>query len=121
MYVVYNWMLYYITINPVLIFHSVHKTSEYKFAYNCYGTACTEVEVDVLTGQTEVLRVDILYDCGDRYVMASHTHRVCYSDDSIIHSCSDALVQYQPCDRCWPGAGSLYDGPGVLAHREDRV
>lgn len=43
----------------------VHKTSEYKFAYNCYGTACTEVEVDVLTGQTEVLRVDILYDCGD--------------------------------------------------------
>ena len=50
----------------------MYKTSEYKFAYNCYGTACTEVEVDVLTGQTEVLRVDILYDCGDRYVPTKH-------------------------------------------------
>ena len=34
--------------------------------YNSYGVACTEVEIDILTGQTEVLRVDILFDCGDR-------------------------------------------------------
>jgi len=37
------------------------------YAYNSYGVACTEVEVDVLTGQTEILRVDILFDCGERY------------------------------------------------------
>ena len=62
--------------HTLLISHSVNKTSEYEFAYNCYGTACTEVEVDVLTGQMEVLRVDILYDCGDRYVCTSliYTH-----------------------------------------------
>ena len=36
-------------------------------AYNSYNVACTEVEVDVLTGCTEILRVDMLCDCGERY------------------------------------------------------
>lgn len=30
-----------------------------------YSAACTEVEIDVLTGETTVLRSDILYDMGD--------------------------------------------------------
>lgn len=42
----------------------VYGESKYCFAYNAYGVTCAEVEVDVLTGQTEVKRVDILYDCG---------------------------------------------------------
>ena len=29
------------------------------------GTGVSEVEVDVLTGETNVIRSDILYDCGD--------------------------------------------------------
>jgi xanthine dehydrogenase/oxidase len=38
--------------------------SPYNFAYSSYGVTVAEVEVDVLTGETQVLRVDILYDCG---------------------------------------------------------
>ncbi|XP_021609368.1 indole-3-acetaldehyde oxidase isoform X2 [Manihot esculenta] len=37
------------------------------FASECYlnyGAAVSEVEVDLLTGQTTILRSDILYDCG---------------------------------------------------------
>ncbi|XP_065883616.1 xanthine dehydrogenase-like isoform X2 [Dysidea avara] len=34
------------------------------FAYNIYGVNCTEVEIDVLTGEIEILRSDILFDCG---------------------------------------------------------
>ncbi|XP_013162269.1 PREDICTED: indole-3-acetaldehyde oxidase-like [Papilio xuthus] len=32
--------------------------------YNIYGVAVTEVEVDILTGQSEVIRVDLLEDAG---------------------------------------------------------
>ena len=35
-------------------------------AYNIYGATCTEVELDVLTGEREILRTDILNDCGQR-------------------------------------------------------
>eukprot|EP00731_Ephydatia_muelleri_P028954 Em0020g598a len=40
-------------------------TTDYPFAYYAYGVTCAETEVDVLTGETQVLRVDILYDCGE--------------------------------------------------------
>lgn len=35
------------------------------FNYFCYGTACTEVEVDVLTGDWHALRADIVMDAGN--------------------------------------------------------
>ena len=35
------------------------------FFYFAYGAAVTEVVVDILTGESRVLRVDILHDCGD--------------------------------------------------------
>lgn len=35
------------------------------FNYHCYGTACSEVEVDVLTGDWHALRVDIVMDVGN--------------------------------------------------------
>lgn len=41
--------------------------TEHLYAYNAYGAAVSEVEVDVLTGEVQILRVDILYDCGQRY------------------------------------------------------
>ncbi|XP_065846688.1 xanthine dehydrogenase/oxidase-like [Oscarella lobularis] len=34
------------------------------FCYFVYGAACTEVEIDVLTGEREILRTDIIQDCG---------------------------------------------------------
>ncbi|EIE21740.1 molybdenum cofactor-binding domain-containing protein [Coccomyxa subellipsoidea C-169] len=33
-------------------------------AYCTFGAACSEVEVDALTGESRVLRCDILFDCG---------------------------------------------------------
>jgi xanthine dehydrogenase molybdopterin-binding subunit B len=32
--------------------------------YSTYAAACSEVEVDVLTGEIQILRNDILFDCG---------------------------------------------------------
>jgi len=32
--------------------------------YNSYVVACSEVELDVLTGEIEIIRSDILFDCG---------------------------------------------------------
>jgi xanthine dehydrogenase/oxidase len=50
--------------------HSVSENpAEYRYCYNSYAAAVTEVEIDVLTGESQVLRVDILYDCGTRYII----------------------------------------------------
>jgi len=32
--------------------------------YQSFGVNCTEVEIDVLTGEIQILRSDILFDCG---------------------------------------------------------
>ena len=36
------------------------------FVYDVEAAACSEILIDVLTGQVQVLRTDILYDCGQR-------------------------------------------------------
>jgi xanthine dehydrogenase/oxidase len=41
-------------------------TPENVFSYNSYGVTCTEVLLDILTGEHEILRTDMLYDCGER-------------------------------------------------------
>ena len=46
-------------------FRSKNVTPSYE-AYNTYGVTCTEIELDVLTGEREILRTDILNDCGQR-------------------------------------------------------
>lgn len=35
------------------------------FNYFTYGVACTEVEIDVLTGDHQVIRTDIVMDLGE--------------------------------------------------------
>src|SRR5205823_655142 len=34
------------------------------FLYFCYAVGCSEVEINVLTGETTLLRTDILFDAG---------------------------------------------------------
>eukprot|EP00163_Fabomonas_tropica_P016053 TRINITY_DN28967_c0_g1_i1.p1 TRINITY_DN28967_c0_g1~~TRINITY_DN28967_c0_g1_i1.p1 ORF type:complete len:901 (-),score=288.69 TRINITY_DN28967_c0_g1_i1:137-2677(-) len=42
----------------------VNPTSDFPGNYNSWGAAVAEVHVDILTGMTRVLRVDIVFDCG---------------------------------------------------------
>lgn len=37
------------------------------FQYFVYAAAVTEIQQDVLTGQTQVLSAEIVYDCGKLY------------------------------------------------------
>jgi len=37
---------------------------EETFGYNNYGVGFSEVEIDVLTGETNILKSDLIYDCG---------------------------------------------------------
>ena len=39
-----------------------------RFGYFSYGAAVAECMVDVLTGETQITRADILYDCGQRCI-----------------------------------------------------
>ena len=48
------------------LIYSVTMKSDDDFAYISYGANCTEVEIDVLTGEVVVLKSDILFDCGQR-------------------------------------------------------
>lgn len=43
------------------------------FAYNSYGVTLTEVTLDLLTGQHCIDRVDMLFDCGERYKYGHYT------------------------------------------------
>ena len=46
------------------IHYDKHTLSGTPFYYFAYGAACTEVAIDTLTGESKVLRVDILHDVG---------------------------------------------------------
>ena len=66
----YVYPLYMCTLHNYILYlqciHSTYETTDFAFAYFSYGATCAEVELDVLTGETQVIRVDTLYDCGER-------------------------------------------------------
>lgn len=45
-------------------FSYAHEDGNFPFAYFVFGAACTEAEVDLLTGEIEIIQTDIVYDCG---------------------------------------------------------
>ena len=47
-----------------LQFHKGTKETAQNFVGFTYSAACTEVEVDILTGETTILRTDLVYDMG---------------------------------------------------------
>ena len=47
-------------------FFSNTPTETPPFEYNSYGASCTEVELDVLTGEYQINRADMVFDCGER-------------------------------------------------------
>ena len=54
-------------LNTVLIIFQRFTNNE-PYVYSSYGATVSSVEIDVLTGEVDVLRSDIMYDCGERYV-----------------------------------------------------
>ena len=55
-----------VRLQPTFYTCSVNMKTDDAFAYVSYGVNCTEVLLDVLTGEIEILRSDILFDCGQR-------------------------------------------------------
>ena len=42
----------------------MHSGEPKKLTYSTFGAACTEVEINLLTGERRVLRSDVLHDAG---------------------------------------------------------
>ena len=61
--------------------------------YFIYGATVTEVELDVLTGQILIPRVDILYDCGNRYAGTSYV-----ASDAMLRTALYTSTQHESQD-----------------------
>lgn len=71
------------------------------YDYFVYAAACAEVELDVLTGEVQILRTDIVYDCGASLNQAVDVGQVegafvqsigYYLTEKIVHSPDDGGV-----------------------------
>ena len=54
-------------VKPFYRTDGADRCQQQSIAYQSYGMACTEAELDVLTGEYVLRRADVLYDCGKRY------------------------------------------------------
>ena len=50
---------------------------EEKLVYSAFGASCSEVEVNMLTGERRVLRADIMMDAGNSLSPAIDAGQVC--------------------------------------------
>jgi len=53
-----------VNLSATAFFDPTQNDNGYEFSYFVYGAACSVVELDVLTGETEILSTDIVYDGG---------------------------------------------------------
>lgn len=72
------------------------------FDYFVYAAACSEVEVDILTGEINLLSVEIVYDCGISLNPAIDIGQIegafvmgtgLYLEEEVVYSPSDADLQ----------------------------
>ena len=65
--------------------------------YSAFGASCSEVEVNVLTGERRVLRADIMMDAGNSLSPAIDAGQVC-----LRACCSGVICVSPPCNFCLP-------------------
>jgi xanthine dehydrogenase molybdopterin-binding subunit B len=53
-----------VNLSSTAFFDPTQNDNGYEFSYFVYGAACSIVELDILTGELEILRTDIVYDGG---------------------------------------------------------
>ena len=59
-----------------------------KLTYSTFGAACTEVEINLLTGERRVLRSDVLHDAGESISPAVDMGQVSDAAAASRHACS---------------------------------
>jgi len=79
------------------------------FNYFTQGCACTEVEIDVLTGNHKTLRSDLLVD-GKTFKCPCFRHLFYFM---FTHK-SDSWTQYQSCPGHWANRRGVYSGHGLV-------
>ena len=68
-------------------FSHVSNTGKLRYSGMITAASCSEVEVDVLTGEAVILRADVLFDCGKRSVCFWYINRVHTSQVSLRFTC----------------------------------
>ena len=53
-----------VVLKATATFERTKTSRDGPFVYHNFGAAASEVELDVLTGETNVVRTDLVYDCG---------------------------------------------------------
>ncbi len=104
------------------------------FYYFAYGAACTEVAIDTLTGESRVLKVDILHDVGHSINPALDVGQIeggfvqgmgWLTTEQLVWNDKGYLSTHAPSTYKIPTAGDVPDHFTVAlwpeAHREDNV
>ena len=82
---------------------------EEKCVYSAFGASCSEVEVNMLTGERRVLRADIMMDAGNSLSPAIDAGQVHTS--SVLLSSDTCWICVLRCHLCWCCVLTL---PGVV-------
>lgn len=73
---------------------AVVMTGEEKLTYSAFGASCSEVEVNLLTGERRVLRADIMMDAGNSLSPAIDAGQVCLIPVFSSTSMQEGLIAH---------------------------